>query len=51
MFYADNFHLIELMQAIQAPDVLAVSSGFATETSRIGGILYRQVLFVKMTSL
>ena len=40
----DDFHLVELVQAVKAPNVLSVRSGLTPEALSIGGHLYREVL-------
>ena len=40
---ADDLDLVELMEAVQPPDVLAVGTGFAAEARRIGRKLLREV--------
>ena len=45
--HTHNLHLVKLMQTVQAAHVLAVGTGLATETGRIGAVLYGQILFLQ----
>ena len=40
-----DFHLIELMQPIEAPDILSIAAGFATEAGCISRHLQGQLCF------
>ena len=42
LFDAHDFHLVELVQAVQSPHILAITAGFAAEASAIGTIFFRQ---------
>ena len=40
----DQLHLVELVLADQAPDILAVGAGLGAETGSVGGVTEGQVL-------
>src|SRR4029453_7824654 len=42
-----QFHLVELMLADQAADVLSIRSGFAAKAWRVGGVVQRELAAVK----
>ena len=43
----NNLYLVELMQAVQATDILAVRASLTAEASRISATLDRQILFIE----
>ena len=43
----DHLHLVELVHADKSPRVLAVASGLAAETGRVGGEVDRQIAAVQ----
>ena len=44
---ANDLYLVELMQAVQATNILAIGASLTTEASRISATLDRQILFVE----
>ena len=44
---AHDFHLVELMQPVQPPYILAVGPRFAPKAGRVGAMLHRKVLLLQ----
>ena len=42
-----NFHLVELVDPVQAPDILSVGSCLTPETGSIGSIFYGKIIRIQ----